>query len=120
MHPDLLQILTNQDQPIDNEKLIAYLTGKLNAVESREMEAQLAASGLEEDALEGLLLVKDKKKLPDYQQHLQLFLKANLKQDKRKPRKKLDISWIWLAAATGGIILLAILVWYFIHYLYNQ
>ena len=56
MHPDLLKILSSQDQPIDNEKLVAYLTGQLSAPESQRLEEQLSASGIDQEALEGLSL----------------------------------------------------------------
>lgn len=120
MHPDLLNILSSQDQPIDNEKLIAYLTGSLGAAESQQLEAQLASSGIDQEALEGLMLLSDKKKLPAYQQELNQFLKQQIKTEKRRRRKLMDVSWGWLAAGTAAIILLAILAWYFIHALQSQ
>lgn len=116
MHPDLLNILSNQENPIDNEKLIAYLTGHLGAAESQQLEAQLAASGLDQEALEGLMLV-EKSKLPAYHHELSQFLKSQVKPEKRKRRKLAEISWGWLAAGTAALILLAILLWYVVHFL---
>jgi len=116
MHPDLLKILSHSDQPIDNEKLVAYLTGQLSPAESQQVEEQLAASGIDEEALDGLMML-NKHKVSAYQQELDLFLKKQIKTEKRKKHKPLGISWGWLAAATGAIIVLAILLWYIVHFL---
>ncbi|MCU0396313.1 MAG: hypothetical protein MUF29_10415 [Chitinophagaceae bacterium] len=120
MHPDLLKILSSQDQPIDNEKLVAYLTGQLSAPESQRLEEQLSASGIDQEALEGLMLVSQKKMIPAYQQELDLFLKSHIKPEKRRRLRRLQLPWGWLAAATAAIILLAILAWYLVHYLQAQ
>jgi anti-sigma factor RsiW len=119
MHPDLLKILSHSDQPIDNEKLIAYLTGQLSPAESQQVEEQLAASGIDEEALDGLMML-NRHKVSGYQQELDLFLKKQIKTDKRRKHKPLGISWGWLAAGTAAIILLAILAWYFIHALQSH
>lgn len=119
MHPDLLKILSHSDQPIDNEKLIAYLTGQLSPAESQQVEEQLAASGIDEEALDGLMML-NKHKVSAYQQELDLFLKKQIKSEKRKRKMPLGITWGWLAAATAGIILLAILAWFFIHALLSK
>lgn len=116
MHPDLLKILSHSDQPIDNEKLIAYLTGQLSPAESQQVEEQLAASGMDEEALDGLMML-NRHRVSAYQQELDLFLKKQIKNEKRRRHKPLGISWGWLAAATGAIILLAILLWYVVHFM---
>jgi anti-sigma factor RsiW len=119
MHPDLLNILQSQDQPIDNEQLIAYLTGQLSAAESRAIEEKLAAGGMDAEAIEGLMLVADKQKLPAYQHELQQFIRQRTQHDRRRLRP-LQMGWGWLAVATGLLIALAILVWYVVHFMQHK
>jgi len=117
MHPDLLKILSHHDHAIDNEKLVAYLTGQLNAEESHMLESQLTEAGFDEDALEGLMMVQDKKKLSGVQMELNLFLKEKLSQPKKKKRRKPLLSLPALLIITGGIIILILVVWYFLYFL---
>jgi hypothetical protein len=117
MHPDLLNILSHHDHPIDNEQLVAYLTGKLNAEESHKLESQLTEAGFDEDALEGLMMVQDKKKLSGVQLELNMFLKDKLSQPKKKKKRTPVISLPVLLLITGGIIILILVAWYFLYYL---
>ncbi len=120
MHPDLLNILQSQDQPIDNEQLVAYLTGQLSAAESRAIEEKLAAGGMDAEAIEGLLMVADKQKLPAYQHELQQFIRQRTQPARRRRLRPLQMGWGWLALATGLLIALAILVWYVVHFMQQK
>ncbi|HSC52814.1 MAG TPA: hypothetical protein VLC98_04305 [Phnomibacter sp.] len=117
MHPDLLKILSNNDQPIDNEQLVAYLTGKLNAEESHALESKLSGAGFDEDAMEGLMMMQDKKNIGTVQAELNLFLQEKLHQPKKKKKRAELLSWKWLAVATGILILFILLSYFVIHYL---
>jgi hypothetical protein len=120
MHPDLLKILSHHDHPIDNEQLVAYLTGQLNAEESYKLESQLSDAGFDEDALEGLMMVQNKKKLSGVQMELNMFLKEKLSQPKKRKKRPELLSWQWLALATGVLILLVVLAWFAIHFLQSK
>jgi CHASE3 domain sensor protein len=117
MHPDLLKILSHQDHPIDNEQLVQYLTGQLTAEESHTLESQLSEAGFDQDALEGLMLMNDKKKLSGVQMELNMFLKEKLNQTKKKKKRQALLSLPSLLIITGGLIILIIVAWYFIYYL---
>lgn len=117
MHPDLLKILSSHEQPIDNEQLIAYLTGELNAAESQELEARLLEHGISRDALDGLMMLKDKRKLASLQTELNLGLKQKLNTPPIKKRKPITLSQPALWLITGFLLALMVLVWYFIYYL---
>ena len=120
MHPDLLNILANTDQPIDNEQLIAYLTGKLSPAESQQVEAQLSAAGIDAEALEGLMMVQDRKRLPAIQHELDMFLKAQTSQPNKRKHKTMQVNWLWLSLATLLLIALAVLAWYAVHFLQGK
>ena len=51
---DLLNILSNSNKDIDNQKLMDYLAGKLSAQEKHDFEKQMAESAMVNDAVEGL------------------------------------------------------------------
>jgi hypothetical protein len=54
MHPNLPDILSKQEVPIDNKLLADYLSGKLNDAEQNALEKKLMeGSAMENDAMEG-------------------------------------------------------------------
>ncbi|MGZ5255901.1 MAG: hypothetical protein ACXWCT_15940, partial [Flavitalea sp.] len=57
---DLLNILSNSNKDIDNQKLMDYLSGKLSSQEANEVEQWLNENEFGEDALEGLQKVRSK------------------------------------------------------------
>jgi anti-sigma factor RsiW len=120
MHPDLLKILSSHEQPIDNEQLIAYLTGELNANESQALEARLLEHGISRDALEGLLMLKDKRKLTSLQTELNLGLKEKLNPAPKKKRKTISPSQPALWLLTGLLLAIMVLVWYFVYFLHKS
>ena len=62
MNYDLLNILSNSNKDVDNQKLMDYLSDKLSAEEKHEFEKSLLDSDLENDAVEGLSQFKNKKR----------------------------------------------------------
>lgn len=82
---DLLNILSNSNKDIDNQKLMDYLSGKLSANEKHELEKQMAENELMNDAVEGLQQFKDQKKLEGYVDQLQKQLNEYL--EKKKARR---------------------------------
>ena len=106
---DLLNILSNSNKDIDNQKLMDYLSGKLSVQEKHEFEEQMAENELVNDAVEGLQEFGDQKKLQTYVDQLQKQLNQYLKQKKTRREKwirgKYD-QWIYISI----VLVLALIV----------
>lgn len=108
MNDDLLNILSNSNKDIDNQKLMNYLSGKLSAGEKHDFEKTLVDSEMMNDAVEGLEKLKNKNVSALVEQ-----LNSNLnKQLEKKKSKKLkrqikDLPWLYLSII---LILLIILI----------
>jgi ferric-dicitrate binding protein FerR (iron transport regulator) len=95
---------------LSEDKLMAYLEGKLSPAEHHEVEQWLAEEGMESDALEGLRALQ-----PTETKHSVNRLNHNLrktllhKKRKRRPLKTDHIAWIAIL-----IILLLIVVGYLV------
>ncbi len=119
MNNDLLNILTDDDNDFDNQKLLDYLNGKLSGDEKHEVEKWMADNDIADEAIEGLQNIKEKKDLPLYIEQLNKNLQDQLEK-KKEHRVKMRIKeypWIYLAAAlilllciVGFIILRMLLV----------
>jgi hypothetical protein len=111
---DLLNILSNSNKDIDNQKLMDYLSGKLSANEKHELEKQMADNAMVNDAVEGLQQFKDQKKLESYVDQLQKQLNTYIRQ-KRERRVKRFLGkydqWVILSVI---LVLLLIVVAYVI------
>ena len=62
MNNDLLNILTDDDNDFDNQKLLDYLNGKLSGDEKHEVEKWMADNDILDEAIEGLQNIKREKK----------------------------------------------------------
>lgn len=97
---------------LPEDKLLAYLEGRLSPAEQREVEALLAEEGMESDALEGL------QQLPlSKTQHLAERINYRLQHDLKKERYRgkkhfKDNKWGWVAALL--VIILSILAYWVI------
>lgn len=113
MSNDLLNILSNSNKDIDNQKLMDYISGKLSGKDKHEVEKWMIDNNFESEALEGLEIVKDKKNLEDYVNGLNKDLNQYLKQKKqRRDRKKIkEIPWAYVAIV---FVLLLVVIAYFI------
>ena len=90
MSNDLLNILSNSNKDIDNQKLMDYISGKLSGKDKHEVEQWIIDNNFESEALEGLQIVKDKKDLETHVSQLNKELNQYLKQKKqRRDRKKI-------------------------------
>lgn len=107
MSNELLNILSNSNKDIDNQKLMDYISGKLSRKDKHEVEQWMIDNNFESEALEGLEIVKNKKDLEKYVDGLNKELNQYLKEKKqRRDRKKIkQIPWAYLA-----IILVIVLV----------
>jgi len=103
---DMRDIWNDGKGRLPEDKLLAYLEGRLTPAEQHEVEAWLAAEGMEADALEGLkeLPVDETKQLVN---NINYNLHARIKKDKRRHKPITDNKWAWLA--TLIILLLCIL-----------
>ncbi len=108
MNDDLLNILSNSNKDIDNQKLMDYLSDKLSAEEKHEFEKEMASSEILNDVVEGLEKFKDKKELNTFVNELNLRLKKQLEKKKAKKTKReiKDLNWLYFAIILILIIIL--------------
>ena len=98
------------NEKLSEDKLMAYLEGKLSPAEQHDVELWLAEEGMESDAVEGLRTLQ-----PGETKHSLGKLKHGLnktmlgKKSKRKPLRTDHITWIAI-----GIILLLTVVAYLV------
>lgn len=85
MDDELLNILSNSNEDIDNQKLMDYLSDKLSKEEKHEFEGNMAGSEMLNDVVEGLEKFKNKKDVSALAEQLNANLKKQL--NKKKERK---------------------------------
>jgi hypothetical protein len=107
MSDELLDILSNSNKDIDNQKLMDYLSGKLSADEKHELEKTMVDSEMMNDIVEGLEKFKNKKDVSNFVDQLNANLKKQLQKKKLKKEKRRlkDLPWLYLT-----IILILILI----------
>ena len=108
MSNDLLNILSNSNKDIDNQKLMDYLSGKLSKQEQHEIEKEMAGNELMNDAVEGLKTIQDQQAIQSYVEQLNKNLHKQLaqKKERRQKRRLKDEPWIYIAI----VMLLALIV----------
>ena len=99
MDDDLLNILSNSNKDIGNQKLMDYLSNKLSAEEKHEFEKALLDSQLESDAVEGLSQFQNKKDPLAYAEELNRKLQKQLEKKKlsRTTRGIKELRWLYVA-----------------------
>jgi ABC-type bacteriocin/lantibiotic exporter with double-glycine peptidase domain len=107
MSDDLLNILSNSNKDIDNQKLMDYLSDKLSPKEKHEFEEKMADSEMLNDVVEGLEKLKNKKDISTLVEQLNANLKKQLEKKKAKKLKReiKNLSWLYFS-----IILIIIIV----------
>ncbi|MFI5195933.1 MAG: hypothetical protein ACHQD8_02495 [Chitinophagales bacterium] len=95
---------------LPEDKLMAYLEGKLSAAEQHEVELWLADEGMESDALEGLRKLKPEETMYSVNKLNHNLRKAMLSKKRVRRRPKTD-QFTWIAVV---IILLLIVVAYLV------
>ena len=96
---------------LSEDKLMAWLEGKLSPAEQHEVEQWLAEEGMESDALEGLHELK-----PDDTRHIVSRLNHNLrktilsKKRKRRPLQTNQFTWVAIAIVLLLIVLAYIVI----------
>ena len=108
MSDDLLNILSNSNKDIDNQKLMDYLSDKLSAEEKYNLEKAMLDSEMMNDAIEGLEGFKDKKDVKALVEQLNINLKKQLekKKSKKLKRKIKDLPWLYLTIILILVIIL--------------
>jgi len=107
MSDDLLNILSQDNKDIDNQKLMDYLAGKLSGTEKYEFEKNLLDSDLARDAVEGLNKFKNKKNPIEIAEQINRRLHDQLAHKKsiKEKRRIKDLPWLYFT-----IILLIIII----------
>ena len=113
MNNDLLNILSNSNKDIDNQKLMDYINGKLSELEKNEVEQQMVDNNFVNDAIEGLKDIRDKKDIQSYIDQLNNSLQKQVerKKERREKRRLKEYPWIYFAII---LILLLCVVGYLV------
>jgi anti-sigma factor RsiW len=113
MNNDLLNILSNSNKDIDNQKLMDYLAGKLSEQERHEVEKWMIDNEFASEAVEGLQHFSGKKNLEGYVDQLNKELNKYIQQkkDRREKRKIREYPWTYIAIA---FILIIVIVAYIV------
>lgn len=108
MSDELLNILSNSNKDIDNQKLMDYLSDKLSAEEKHELEKKMVDSEMLNDIVEGLEKFKNKKEVTALVEQLNTNLKKQLeKRRSRKLKRQIkDLPWLYLSIILILIIIL--------------
>ncbi|MDQ6845043.1 MAG: hypothetical protein M3Z92_11935 [Bacteroidota bacterium] len=108
MSEDLLNILSNSNKDIGNQKLMDYLSDKLSKEEKYEIEKAMVDSEMMNDVMEGLEGFKNKKDVNALVAHLNNNLKKQLEKKKLKKAKRSikELPWLYLTIILILIIIL--------------
>ena len=116
MNNDLINILSNSNKDIDNQKLMDYLAGKLSGEDAHEIEKILLESDFTADAAEGLSMVNEKNRLSKMVYDLNTNLKHQLEQKKkRRLRRRFKDQPVWVMMIIIFLVLI-ILCYLVVHF----
>ncbi len=107
MSDDLKNILGNSNKDVDNQKLMDYLSHKLSAQESHELEKLMADDDFVNDAVEGLEQIGDTKKMTISVDELNRELQKQIAKKKNRKEKRKLKEQPWLYFTIVLILLLA-------------
>lgn len=115
MKEDLLNILSNSNKDIDNQKIMDYLQGTLPPAESNTVEQWLAEDMLfTDDALEGIAALSEKEKVGQKIALINARLLQALRKKKLKRRKHLFMERPWNIIAIALLLSLALAAFWII------
>lgn len=106
---NLINILSNSNKDIDNQKLMDYLSGKLSGKDKNEVEQWMSDNPFAEEALEGLSTIKKQRDIDLYVEQLNKQLNVYIEQKKRRRDKK-KISNLQAPMVAIAIVLILIVV----------
>ncbi|BAV05223.1 hypothetical protein SAMN05421788_105321 [Filimonas lacunae] len=112
-------ILADEQDDLNDEELLKYLEGQLDAAQQHNVEKKMADSAFLNDAMEGLASFPSKKQLKAQVKHLNKGLQNQLdtRKQRKEKRKIKDLPWILVAAV---IILLLCVLGYTVLHLYHH
>lgn len=112
MREDLLNILSDSNKEIDNQKLMDYISGKLSAEQKHEVEKWMIDNPFFNEAMEGLQNAGGEKKVKASVDEINSALRKYLQQRKKKrSRYFADVNY-WTYIAVIFILALAVLVYF--------
>ncbi len=111
MNKDLLNILSNSNKDIDNQKLMDYLGGKLSDQEKHEVEEWMADSDFSDEAMEGLQEFSNRNELKQYVDGLNKDLSTYIQKKKNRREKKRLKEYPWTYIAIFLLISLCIIAY---------
>src|SRR6187455_925676 len=114
MREDLLNILSESNKDIDNQKLMDYISGKLSAEQKHEVEKWMIDNPFFNEAVEGLQNA-DTKKVSASVEEINATVRKYLKQKKMRREKNLFPVNLWTYIAVLFILALVVLVYLFFH-----
>lgn len=115
MREDLLNILSDSNKEIDNQKLMDYISGKLSAEQKHEVEKWMVDNPFFNEAVEGLQSAGGEKKLRASVDEINTALQKYLKQRKIKRERNFFQFNFWTYITLIFILALAVLVYFFLH-----
>ena len=116
---DLKDIL-HDDEGLKNEDLLRYLEGNASDEERFAIEKQMADSDFINDAVEGLQVFQDRQKLQQYAAQLNLQLRKQTAQERKRKRRRTLSSQQWTFITIVTILLLCILAYWVIRIYQHQ
>ena len=116
MHEDLLNILSDSNKDIDNQKLMDYISGKLSAEQKHEVEKWMIDNPFFNEAVEGLQ-ASDAKNVSAKVEEINAALRKYLKLRKVRREKDFFPVNMWTIVAVLFILILAVVVYLILHYM---
>lgn len=112
--PEKNNIPNRRVSAIDEERLLAYVEGRMPPEEQHQLEVLLEADPFLNDAVEGLSEVKDKQQLRAIaaQINAQLQRQIRSRRKHRRTRRTLKDRWSWIFVLI--LLLLVLLCWWVI------
>jgi anti-sigma factor RsiW len=108
---DLLNILSESNKDIDNQKLMDYISGRLSEEAKHEVEKWMIDNPFFDEAVQGLQQAGGEKKVQSSVDQINRQLAKYLEQKKtRKSKRKLSTN-TWTYIAVVIILMLAVLVY---------
>lgn len=116
---DLRDILSDNEDRLNEEELMKYLEGNLSEADKLAFEEKMQSSGFVNDAVDGLKAIKNKQHINDYVYQLNKNLEKQLGAKKQRKEKR-AIKYIQMIILTVVFILLICIIGYLVIHLYRS
>jgi len=111
MHQDLLNILSESNKDIDNQKLMDYISGRLTAEQKHEVEKWMIDHPFFNEAVEGLQQAGPEKQVMANVEQINNQLRKYLQQKKKKRDRNARMINPWSYIAVLLVIAIIVLVY---------